>query len=256
MLARVQTWLNRVADWVGGEDPAKAYYAELLIGAHEFRGPTLTFANGKSLTLAADIVQTRQTDPDRLMVLTAKPPPGAVDQRNLFCVNGRPGWYWASPDDRSLGHYIGMEVEPDRLALTTDAGWHVVLGISDGRRINKWLVEHGPRYRVAGTVLTFTAGRAVDFGSRILQTLDAGPVVVVRTERGPEDSAAENIAAVDESRFVWRIPRHRIAKDEKGKPLPYIGIGLSDGRVSAMNWHVTLYCDLTTGRILEVQTWR
>lgn len=257
MLRRVQAWLNAVAEWVGGDDPRRAYYEELVIGAYEVRDCTIIFANGKSLTFASPVLQTRQVDRTRLMVLTGKPPPDAADQRNLFCVSGRASWYWASPDDQSHGHYTTMEVEPDRLVLATDAGWHVELTLPGGDVLNEWRAEHGPRYRLAGGTLTFTGGRTEAFGSRILQTVDAGPLVIVLTERGLDDSPAENIAAVDESRLLWRIPKHRHAKDEKGKPLPYTGIRASGGRVSALGYVVMLYLDPMTGNILEeVQTWR
>ena len=149
-----------------------------------------------------------------------------------------------------------MAVEPDRLVLTTDAGWHVELTLR-GELLNEWRVDHGPRYRVAGAVLKFTGGRTVDFGSRILQTVDAGPLVIVLTELGPDDSPAQNIAAVDESRFAWRIPGHSWARNEKGKPLPYTDIGLSGGQLSAFSHGFVLHCDPMTGAVLEeVQTWR
>jgi hypothetical protein len=215
-------------------------------------GSTITYADGHSRTFVADIVRAVQIDPIRIVVLTAKPPSRNRTEPNLHCLDGNGRRYWKSPDDMwSRGHYVEMETLPDRLSLLTDEAWRVELLLPYGNLLNEWPDRSGPRYTVEGTRLHFTKGGVAELGSRVLATLDAGPVVVVRTERGIAESPAENVVAVNDlGTLVWRVPKHRWANDTG--PVQYSSIAMTQGELVLLNpAHFAITLDPQIGAILK-----
>jgi hypothetical protein len=146
-----------------------------------------------------------------------------------------------------------MQLLPDRISLETDERWHVELQPSNGKWLNDWSLAQGPAYRVEGSRLLFTAGPVVDLGSRVIETFSEGRLVIARTERGPADSPAENVVAVDhDGRIAWRIPRHGFANSLR--PIPYENAFPFNGkvRVTGQPGHL-LDLDPITGAIIHAE---